>query len=185
MSATQTRVAPARIAVEYSAQRLRIPPRRFLAHVHHRQPLADAERDCVLGELQELIERPPFGVPPQGARPYEGAHLDRHAYALGNLRDRRDVGHDRPGGAVRPHVQPLIDDLPREPLNVAGDMRSGAREADVGRVDAEPIDQMQDPDLLVDRRRSHGWRLQSVAQRFIVEQHDPGLWRVGLIPIEH
>ena len=59
VSATQTRDAPARIAVEYKrAQRLRIGARRVLGDVHDRQAFADGEGDGLLGELQQLVERP-------------------------------------------------------------------------------------------------------------------------------
>ena len=40
--------------------------------------------------------------------------------------------------------QALVGDLARQPLDVADDVRSGAGQADVGRIDAEPIDQVQD-----------------------------------------
>ena len=40
--------------------------------------------------------------------------------------------------------QPLVGDLARQPLDVAHHVRPGAGQADVGRVDAEAIDQMED-----------------------------------------
>ncbi len=118
------------------AQRVGIGARRVLGHVHDRQPLADRERDRLLGQLQQLIERPALGVLPQRARPDERAALDRHAGPLRDLGDRLDVGDERPRGAVGRDRQPLVGDLARQPLDVAHDVRSGARQADVGRVDA-------------------------------------------------
>ena len=77
------------------AQRVGIGAGRVFRDVHDGQALADRERDRLLGQLQQLIERPPFGVLPQRARPDEGAALDRDAGALRDLRDRPDVGDER------------------------------------------------------------------------------------------
>ena len=65
----------------------------------------------------------------------------------------------------------LIDNLARQPFDVADDVRPGAGQADVRRVDAEPVDQVQDLDLLLDRRTAHRRRLQAVAQRLVVQHH--------------
>ena len=63
-------------------------------------------------------------------------------------------------------------DLARQPLDVGDDVRAGARQADVGRVDPERVHPVEDVDLLVDRRRPHRRRLQAVAQRLVVEHRD-------------
>ena len=47
-----------------------------------------------------------------------------------------------------------VGDLPRQPLDVLHDVRPGAGQADVGRVDPQRIDEVQDPQLLLDRRTS-------------------------------
>ena len=52
-------------------------------------------------------------------------------------------------------LQPLVDDLARQPLDVRDDVRPGAGQADVGGVDAERVDQVQDLELL---RRSSAQR---------------------------
>ena len=62
-----------------------------------------------------------------------------------------------------------IDDLARQPLDVLHHVRAGAGQADVGGVDAELVDQVEDLDLLVDGRRAHRRRLQPVAQRLVVQ----------------
>ena len=72
--------------------------------------------------------------------------------ALRDLGDRRDVGDDRARGAVRLDASRRVDDLAREPLDVADHVRPGAGQADVRRVDAEPVDQVEDLELLLDRR---------------------------------
>ena len=64
-------------------------------------------------------------------------------------------------------------------------MRAGAGQSDVGGVDADAIEQVQDAQLLIDRRRADRRRLQSVAQRFVVEQNDRRLGRRRLeVPVE-
>ena len=71
------------------------------------------------------------------------------------------------------HLQALIGDLARQPLDVAHHVRPGARQPDVGGLDPEPIDQVQDAQLLVDDRAADRRRLQPVAQRLVIE-HDDG-----------
>ena len=46
--------------------------------------------------------------------------------------------------------EPLRRNLARQPFDVADHVRPGARQAEVRRVDAEPIDQVKDLDLLLD-----------------------------------
>src|SRR5579859_4016711 len=55
-------------------------------------------------------------------------------------------------------------------LHVGDGARSGARQTDVERVDAELLHQVQDAQLLLDGRIFDRGRLQAVAQRFVVEQ---------------
>jgi hypothetical protein len=51
-------------------------------------------------------------------------------------------------------------------------------------IDAEPIDQVQDLDLLSDGRRPHRRRLQAVAQRLVIEHHARRLGRrADLVPV--
>ena len=82
-------------------------------------------------------------------------------------------------------LKAALDDLGRQPLDVAQRRGAGAGQADVGRVDADAVEQVQDAELLLDGRRAHRRRLQSVAQRF-VEQQDLGRPRPRsvAIPVE-
>jgi hypothetical protein len=50
---------------------------------------------------------------------------------------------------------------------------SGARQSDVRRVDAQRFHQVEQFDLLFDRRLGDGGRLQPIAQRFIVDADVP------------
>ena len=63
----------------------------------------------------------------------------------------------------------LLDDLPRDPLDRLLHVRSRARQADVGVVDADSVHVMNDAELLLDRRIGDRGRLQPVAQRLVVE----------------
>ena len=115
-------------------------------------PSRDREGDRLLGQPEQLIERPALRVLPQRARSDERAALDRHAGALRDLGDRRDVGHQRAGGAVGLDGEPRDGDLACQPLDVPDHLRSGAGQADVRRIDAQPIDQVKDLELLLDGR---------------------------------
>jgi hypothetical protein len=155
----------------FAAQGLRIGPGRVFRDVHHGQALPHREAHRLLRQPLQLLDRPILGVLADRARSNEGAALDREAGALGDVGDRHDVGLERPRGAVRLHPQLAVDDLPREALDVPHDVRPGARKSDVGGIDAQRIDQVQNANLLVDRRRPHRGRLQAVAQRLVIE-HD-------------
>ena len=72
-----------------------------------------------------------------------------------------------------------VDDLARQTLDVAHDVRSGARQADVRRVDADLVEEPKDAQLLVDGRRPNRGRLQSVAQRLVVQHHESAAARSG------
>ena len=96
----------------------------------------------------------------------------------------RDVADGRPGGAVGAQPQLRLDDLPRQALDIADHVRTGAGQADVGGVDAETIDEVQNFDFLRDRRRPHRRRLQPVAKRLVVEHDALRLGRrADLVPV--
>jgi hypothetical protein len=65
--------------------------------------------------------------------------------------------------------QLVVRDLARERAHVRDRARACAGQPDVGRVDAEFRDQVQDLDLLTDARVRDGWALQPVAERLIIE----------------
>ncbi len=73
----------------------------------------------------------------------------------------------------------------REALDVAHHVRSGARQSDVHRIDVERLHQVEDAQLLIDRRGADARRLQAVAQRLVVEHHRPGRIRrrVDRVPV--
>ena len=131
------RAGPDRALIE-PAQRRRIGARRVLGDVHHLQAFLHRELDRVLGGLQQPLDAPPFGVLADRRRPDEHPDLERQAGALGDFDDRRDVADGRPGGTVGAQPQLRVDDLPRQALDIADDVRTGAGQADVGGVDAEP-----------------------------------------------
>ena len=104
-----------------------------------------------------------------GARADETRGLDRHAGLLHDVDDRLDVGADGARGAIGDQRQLRIDDLPRQPQDVAHHVRSRAGESDVRRLDAQTGDQVQDLELVLDRRRAHRRALQAVAQGLVVQ----------------
>ena len=171
--------------LEQTTQRLRIRSRRVFGDVHHLQALTHAEADRLLGAPLQIIDRPVFRVLADGTRSDEAAALDRESGALHDVGDRLNVGDDGAGHAVRLNVQAALDDLRGQTLDVAHHVRPGARKSDGGGVDADAVEQVQDAQLLVDRRRAHRRRLQAVAQRLVVELYDGRLRRRRLeVPVE-
>ena len=76
----------------------------------------------------------------------------------------------------------------RQALDVPRDVRPGPRQTDVGGVDAEGIHPREEVDFRVDVRRPHRRRLQSVAQRLVIQHHPAAASRQGgggsvLIPV--
>src|SRR5439155_17517627 len=69
---------------------------------------------------------------------------------------------------------------PGKPLGVLRHFRTGARQSDVGGVDAERIHVVQDVDFFLDRWIPYRRRLQSVTQRLVVE-HGNGAWTGGVV----
>jgi hypothetical protein len=89
-------------------------------------------------------------------------------------------------GAVRADRQLGVADLLGEPGDVGDDVRSRAGQTDVGGVDAEPVHQVEDADLVRDRRAPDRRRLESVTEGLVVEADPerrllPAL--AGLVPI--
>ena len=82
-----------------------------------------------------------------------------------------------PLGLDRPY---LVSD---PDFDVARHLRSRTGKADVGRVDPQLVDQVEDLDLLVARRAADGGRLQSIPQRLVVEHDDRPRRRRRLIPV--
>ena len=136
---------------------------------------ANVIASSVLFSSQSSVQ--PFGVLPDRRRADERADFDRQAGALADLDDRRDVGDRacaprswRAPSAWRSTISRASRSTSRD------DVRAGAGQADVGGVDAELVDQVQDLDLLLDGRRPHRRRLQPVAQRLVVEHHARAAW---------
>ena len=71
--------------------------------------------------------------------------------------NRLDVGGHRPRGTVGADAKRLRGDLRGKPFDVAHHVRARARQTDIRRVDAERIEQVQNLELLIDRRRTDGW----------------------------
>ena len=154
-----------------AAQRFRIGAGRVFRHQEDRQPFLDRERHRRLGRPFEVIDGPVLDVLPQRARPDERRDLDRHAGALRDLGDRRDVVDHRARRRVRPQLHPAIDDLPRDALDIRRDRRARRRQADVGGVHAERFHQVEDFELALDAGGLDRRTLQAVAQRLVIQHH--------------
>ena len=121
-------------------QRLGIRARRIFGHIENRQAFANREANRLFRQLEELIDSPPFGVLPKRARPDERAAFNRNPDPLRDLDDRLDVGDERSRRAVGRQAQPLVDDLARQTLDVADDVRTCPGQAEVRRVDPQRVD---------------------------------------------
>ena len=64
--------------------------------------------------------------------------------------------------AVRLDAQPGVHDLARQSRHVRDRARPGARKADIGRVDAQPVHEVEQPNLVPDRRIGDRGVLQAV-----------------------
>ena len=180
------RWAPARIAHSYSRRSV-AGSERVVSSVTYItcEAFLHRELDRVLGGLAAATRAPPFGVLADRRRADEHADFDRQAGALDDLDDRRDVG-DR-ACARRSWRAPSAW---RRRSRAPGARR---RATTCGPAPGRPMSAVSMPSLsirwrisifCVDRRRPHRRRLQSVAQRLVVEHHARRLGRrADLVPV--
>src|SRR5688572_7284100 len=117
--------------------------------------MANAKADRLFRAALEIVDRPILRIDADRARSDEAAALDGQAGLLDDVGNRLDVGYHRASSAIGLHMEATLENLVRQPLHVTSDMRPGARQPDVGSVDADTVEQMQDAELLVDRRCPH------------------------------
>ena len=103
-------------------------------------------------------------------------HLDLDADGLRDVDDGLHVGHDRARRARRLHLQLRVANVLRDRRDVFDGALARARQADVHRVDAEVVREVDQPELVADRGIDHGRRLDAVAQG-LVEELDAALRR--------
>ena len=123
------RAGPHRGRVE-QPQRRRVRPQRIFRDEEDGQAFLEREGERLLGAALEEVERPPFRILAQRARPDERRHLELHARPLRDLDDRADVGDDGARGAVRPDRQP---GAPQSPAPAARRRRPRAAPRRAGR----------------------------------------------------
>ena len=148
-------------------------PCRVLCDVHDIEPLADGELDGVARRRQDLIHIPVLCVLADRRASDEGGDLDVEAGRLLDARHGFDVGPDRAGGRIGLDREPSIGNLASQREARLVSAGPGAGKADVDRVDAEVHHEVEEFDLLLDRRILDGRILEAVAQRLVV-QFDPG-----------
>ena len=76
---------------------------------------------------------------------------------LDDVGNRLDVGGHRPRGAVGADAKAAAGDLRGKAFDVAHHVRAGARQTDIRRIDGQRLEQVQNLELLIDRRRTHRW----------------------------
>ena len=145
--------APARMAVEYSCRSVS-GSARVVSSVTYiaGSPSRTANVIASSVSFSSWSSVQPSAYCRSGLEPMNVQHSIGMPDALRDLGDRPDVRDHRPCRAVRPDLQALVDDLARQSLDVAHHVRAGPGQADVRRVDAEPVDQVEDLELLLDRR---------------------------------
>ena len=88
--------------------------------------------------------------------------------------------------AVCANRQLVLNDLTRERSHVLDRARAGARQPEIGGMNAESFHQVQNFDLVCDRRIAHRGRLQTIAQSLVIQHHAPGGpqgFRMNRIPV--
>ena len=162
--------------------------RRVLGDVRDGEARLDGDVDRLGAALRDQRHVPLLDELANRARPDERADLDAETRALADLDDRRDVGDDRAAGAADLDVHLAVDDLLAEPEHVVERALAAAGQADVRVLDAEIFHQVQDAQLVVDRRVLDARVLQAVAQRLVDQReglgHEPSL-SIELVPIEN
>ena len=119
------------------AQRLRIGARRVLGDVHDRQPFADRKGDGLFGQTQQLVERPPFGVLPQRTRSDERAALRSRAPSRCEISTIGLMSAMTVRAAQLALTASFCVTISRASRSTSrDDVRAGARQADVGGIDA-------------------------------------------------
>jgi hypothetical protein len=92
----------------------------------------------------------------------------------------------RAGGAVGRELHARVADLLGQPGDVANHVGAGPGKADIGGIDLEPLHQVEDVELVLDRGASDRGRLETVAEGFVIEldakrRSFPAL--AGLVPV--
>src|SRR5205085_6202991 len=136
---------------------------RILGDVHDGETVVDRVRDGLFSRIDDAVDGPVLGVLPDGGGADERRRLDRNADFLRDPYDRLDIGDDRARGAIRCDRQSLVADLLGQRANLLHRTRSGTRQPDVGRHDAELGHQMQKPLFDLERWVLDGRRLETVA----------------------
>ena len=180
--------APQAMAVLYirwmvsGSQRVRV-----FGHVHHVETERDRILHGILGSAQQEVVSPILRIAPDGAGADKRRRLDGNASALHDLGDGPNVILMGAGGAVGLDLHLGPANLARQGFAVRQGAGTGPRQADIERIDAKPLHQMEDLDLLFDGRIADRGRLQAVTQRFVIQQdlagryHRAGIDRVPVV----
>jgi hypothetical protein len=138
--------------------------------------VAHGELHRFFRQPQQMVERPVLDELADRRRADERASLDGAADTLADAQQGFDVRDDGAHGAVGPDAHAVADDLAHDGFDVGHGVDPGARQADVASVDAELFHEMDEAQLLLERRILDRRALQPVAQRLVVELE------LGLVP---
>jgi hypothetical protein len=89
-----------------------------------------------------------------GLEPMKQQHSIGTPVRCSDVGDRLDVADHGAGGTVGADAQSRVAEFGRQPLDVSHDVRPGSGQSDVGRVDPDAIEQVEDVQLLLDRGRT-------------------------------
>ena len=148
---------------------LGIAARCVFGHVHDLKPQGAGVLHRILRGLEQEVIAPILRITANRAGANKGCRLDGESGFLRNFRDGTNVVLVRARCAVWANFEFLVRDFAGHHLNTRGVCATRAGQTDVRRVDAKRIHQMQQLDLLLDRRLTYGRRLQAVTQRLVVK----------------
>ncbi len=137
--------------------------------IHGRKSVLDRELYCFFGSAFEVIDRPIFHQPADGTAAEKCSGFNRYAHALRNFDNRTNVIFMRARRAIGLDFHPVRGDFPCQCFGMRKGTRPCARQSDIDCVDSKRFHQMQDFDFFFNAGVEHGWILQAVAQRFVIQ----------------
>jgi hypothetical protein len=120
---------------------------------------------------QDVLQIPFFRILASGAAADKHAGLDGNAGQLHRLSNGLNVDHHGSRSAVGTDPHSLLLDFTAKTEDGLTLPLAGTRQADVGRFNAERFHEVQDLQLVIDRRIGNRWALQSIAQRLVIDHH--------------
>ena len=153
--------------------RVRKSSRGVFGNIHDRNAAIDGMGDGLFCPAHQVVHGPVFDVLPDHARAQKGCSIDDDARFVGNVQDRIDILNRGPGSAIRTNFQTALRNFGCKRQTIVVGARASTGQPDVEHLDSKIFHEVHDLDLVVNGRIGNSWRLQTVTQRFIVEQNPP------------